>query len=201
MGTLKSTLVLNADGAPVSVVPVSTIDWQDAIRIIYLDRANVLEEYDLWVIRSPSVQMRMPSVIMLKEYQKHNGKVDFNRQNVYLRDRHTCQYCRQKFVSSELTYDHVVPRKDGGKTNWENIVTACYPCNQEKAHHRAMKPWHSPRQPNYWELAEASKFDPITIPDSRWVDYLGWRGKVTVNEKVYAERQLDEIDTRIPFLK
>jgi 5-methylcytosine-specific restriction endonuclease McrA len=201
MGMMKSTLVLNGDGAPVSVVPVSTIDWQDAIRIIYLNRANVLEEYDMWVIRSPSVQMRMPCVIMLREYQKHNGKVDFNRHNVYLRDHHTCQYCQKKFPANELTYDHVVPRKDGGKTNWDNIASSCYPCNQEKAHHRSMKPMNPPRQPSYWELAEASKYDPITVPDARWVDYLGWKGDVTVNEKVYATKQIDEIDSEIPFLK
>ena len=59
-----TTLVLNADAQPVSIVPLSTVHWHDAIRIIYLDRANVLEEYDCWVVRSPSGQGRMPSVIM-----------------------------------------------------------------------------------------------------------------------------------------
>ena len=68
---MSTTLVLNADGQPVSVVPLSTVPWQDAIRIVYLDRAVVLESYSRWVVRSQFVQLRMPSVIMLKDHQKH----------------------------------------------------------------------------------------------------------------------------------
>jgi len=83
---MKATLVLNADATPMSIVPLSAIPWQDAIKLVYLDKASVLEEYNRWVVRSPSVQMRMPSVVLLREYRDHDGDVEFSRHNIFLRD-------------------------------------------------------------------------------------------------------------------
>lgn len=197
---MSTTLVLNADAQPVSIVPLSTVHWQDAIRIIYLDRATVLEEYDLWVVRSPSVQMRMPSVIMLRDYQQHNGKVEFSRYNVILRDNYACQYCGGKFQFDELTFDHVVPRREKGQTNWDNIVSACYPCNQEKAHHSKMKPKRAPKRPTYWRLADNRKKRPITVPDKSWELYLGWKGEVRVDPEVPLQNSIVCIDDDLPFI-
>jgi len=180
----NTTLVLNADANPVSVVPLSTVHWQDAVRIIYLGRATVLSEYNKWVIRSPSIQMRMPSVIMLKAFQKHNGKVEFSRYNVILRDKYICQYCHNKFDFSDLTFDHVVPSRDGGKTNWDNIVSACSPCNQVKAHHRHMKPLNNPYRPTYWELANNRKKIPIVVPHQSWKDFISWESEIEINERL-----------------
>ncbi len=196
---MHGTLVLNADAQPVSIVPLSTVDWHDAVRIIYLGRAVVMEEYDLWVVRSPSVQMRMPSVIMLKEYQQHNGKVEFSRYNVILRDNYTCQYCKNKFPFKELTFDHVKPRRDGGKTEWDNIVAACYPCNQKKAHYAKMKPKKAPKQPSYWELAEVRKRRPITVPNAFWEQYLGWKSEVLIDESVVLKNSVEVLDENLPF--
>ena len=196
----KDTLVLNADAQPVSVVPLSTIPWQDAIRIIYLKRAAVMEEYDLWVVRSPSVQMRMPSVIMLNEFQQHNGKIDFNRQNILLRDNYRCQYCGDTFQENDLTYDHVLPRTYGGKTNWENIITSCTVCNQKKGHRTDIKPLKDPIRPTYWELASKSKNLPITIPDERWQDYLNWQGPVRIDPRRVSHFSVDSIDENLPFI-
>jgi len=187
---MSTTLVLNAGGQPVSVVPLSTVHWQDAIRIIYLDRAKVLAEYNRWVVRSPSVQMRMPSVILLNEYQKHNGKVEFSRYNVILRDNYKCMYCGEKFEFGDLTYDHVVPRRDGGKTSWDNIVSACGPCNQAKAHHRKMKPRKIPYRPTYWELAANRKKRPITVPHESWKSWIGWESDILVD----ANLRNDNVD-------
>ncbi len=194
----NTTLVLNADANPISIVPLSTIHWQDAVRILVLGRASAIENYDKWVIRSPTVQLRMPSVIMLKEFQRHNGKIEFSRYNVILRDSYTCQYCGEKFDFNELTFDHVIPRKDGGKTNWENIVSACYRCNQEKAHHHHMKPIMKPYRPNYWQLANNRKKFPITVSSSAWVQYLNWDSDV----KVDGSKSIDNFDSQVdlPFL-
>jgi len=181
------TLVLNADAQPVSVVPLSTVNWQDAIRIIYLDRATVLGEYNRWVVRSPSVQMRMPSVIMLKNYQQHNGKVEFSRYNIILRDNYKCLYCGEKFEFNQLTYDHVIPRRDGGKTEWKNIVSACAPCNQEKAHHHKMKPKRQPHIPTYWELAGIIKTMPITVPHQTWKEFMIWDSEIIVDDSLQTE--------------
>lgn len=195
---MSTTLVLNAGGQPVSVVPLSTVHWQDAIRIIYLDRAKVLEEYDRWIVRSPSVQMRMPSVILLNEYQKHNGKVEFSRYNVILRDNYKCLYCGEKFEFSDLTYDHVVPRRDGGKTEWTNIVSACGPCNQKKAHHRKMKPRKMPYRPTYWELAGNRKKRPITVPHETWLNWVFWESDVLVDENLGRNNVEKEFSMKIP---
>lgn len=180
----RSTLVLNADASPVSVVPLSTIHWQKAICIIIKERANVLEEYNRWIIRSPSISMKMPSVIMLTEYQDHDGNVEFSRYNVYLRDNYTCQYCDKKFAHDELTFDHVIPRRDGGKTIFENIITACGECNQEKGHEYHKKPLKKPYQPSYWDLAKNCREMPLVVPHGSWINYLGWNGEITVNENL-----------------
>lgn len=197
---MNATLVLNADAQPVSIVPLSTVAWQDAVRIIYLGRAAVMEEYDLWVIRSPSVQMRMPSVIMLKEYQQHNGKVEFSRYNVILRDNYTCQYCSEKFPFKELTFDHVIPKRSKGKTDWDNIVSACYPCNQKKAHHAKMKPKRKPKRPTYWQLAEVRKQRPIIVPIASWEKYLGWKNRVDIDDSVVLKHNVEVIDENLPFI-
>lgn len=178
---MSTTLVLNADALPVSVVPLSTVYWQKAIKIIYKERATVISEYSRWVIRSPSVEMRMPSIIMLTEYQVHNGKVEFSRYNVVLRDNSCCLYCGETFPVHALTFDHVVPRRDGGKTEWTNIVSACNKCNQEKAHHHRMKPRKAPHHPTYWELAANRKKHPIVVPHESWLSWINWGGKVTID--------------------
>lgn len=195
---INTTLVLNADASPVSVVPLSTVHWQDAVRILVLNRAIALENYDKWVIRSPSIQLRMPSVIMLSQYQQHNGKIEFSRQNVILRDMYTCQYCKEKFAFHDLTFDHVIPRRNGGKTTWNNIVSACYNCNQTKAHHVKMKPNINPRRPNYWELSSNRKFFPITIPDSSWIAYMGWEGEISI-DKSAVKNNIEKIDESLPI--
>lgn len=196
---MSTTLVINADGQPVSVVPLSTVHWQDAIRIIWLDRAAVMEEYNRWVVRSPSVQMRMPSVIMLKEHQKHNGKVEFSRYNVILRDKYRCQYCGAEFDYGDLTYDHVVPRRNKGRTTWENIVSSCAPCNQKKAHHTNMKPLKAPYRPSYWELAANRKQRPIVVPHESWIPWIMWEGEVTVDDSKNYEN-VEFVDETVPFL-
>ena len=122
-------LVLNADFRPLSYYPLSIWCWQDAIKAVFLDRVNILSEYDT-LVRSPSFQMRLPSVVSLKSYVKPTRFPAFTRFNVFLRDRFTCQYCGDR---EDLTFDHVVPRSKGGVTTWENIVAACSACNLRKA--------------------------------------------------------------------
>ena len=172
------SLVLNADFRPVSYHPLSLLGWQDTIRLVYQDKVNVVATYDR-VVRSPSLEMDLPSVISVKEYVNHDKlKVAFNRFNVFLRDIFTCQYCGDPKSSSELTFDHVVPRSKGGETKWDNIVAACADCNTKKNNHLpseiGMKPLKTPRKPTPWELKEAGrKFPPKYLHES-WLDYLYW---------------------------
>ncbi|HEV2652028.1 MAG TPA: HNH endonuclease, partial [Rhizomicrobium sp.] len=99
-------LVLNADYRPLSYYPLSLWSWQDAIKAVFLERVNILEEYDR-VVRSPSFEMRLPSVVSLKTYIKPARNPAFTRFNLFLRDRFECQYCG---AEDDLTFDHVIPR-------------------------------------------------------------------------------------------
>jgi 5-methylcytosine-specific restriction endonuclease McrA len=122
------TLVLNQSYHPVARVP-----WQRAITLVFLGKVEVVEEYEDRTVRAITFEIKMPSVVrFFRSLSKRKPIVRFSRENVYARDHGQCQYCGRKVVRAEATYDHVVPRSQGGKTNWENIVIACVPCNQGK---------------------------------------------------------------------
>lgn len=112
--------------------PDSTMHWMKAIVLVVQNKVDVIEEYDV-SCNSPSKHFQIPAVIRLRRYvNKHKGGVKFSRNNVYARDHHNCCYCNKRFRQRDLNYDHVIPRVRGGKTVWENIVTACYRCNGRK---------------------------------------------------------------------
>ena len=121
-------LVLNADYRPLSYYQLSLWSWQDAVKSVFLDRVTIVSNYDRQ-IRSPSFEMKLPSVIALKSYIAPQSKPSFTRFNVFLRDCFSCQYCGS---GEELTFDHLLPRSKGGETNWDNVVTACSSCNVKK---------------------------------------------------------------------
>ena len=170
-------LVLNADFRPLSYFPLSLWSWQDAIKAVFLERVNVVSEYEREV-HSPTWRMRLPSVISLKEYVPQNRRPAFTRFNVFLRDSFTCQYCGSGFPAEHLTFDHVVPRAKGGRTSWQNVVTACSPCNLRKGHrlpHRAgMHPLRAPGQPSTYELQENGRAFPPNYLHESWRDFLYW---------------------------
>ena len=121
-------LVLNADYTPLSYYPLSVWPWQTAIKAVFLDRVDIVAEYEREV-RSPNHRVKLPSVIALKSYVRPSAFPAFTRFNLFLRDKFECQYCGS---GHDLTFDHVVPRAQGGRTTWENVVTACAPCNLKK---------------------------------------------------------------------
>ncbi len=167
-------LVLNADFRPLSYYPLSLWPWQEAVKAVFLDRVNILSEYDTCV-RSVSSQFKLPSVVSLKTYVKPQRHPAFTRFNVFLRDRFECQYCG---APDDLTFDHVVPRSRGGQTTWKNIVTACSPCNLRKGgkmpKNAQMFPRQAPFQPTVHDLqANGQKFPPNHLHES-WMDFLYW---------------------------
>ncbi len=170
-------LVLNADFRPLSYFPLSVWPWQDSIKAAVMGRVHILSEYDR-VVRSPSFQMALPSVISLKEYVKLDRRPAFTRFNVFLRDRFGCQYCGEGFRSEDLTFDHVIPRSRGGRTSWENVVTACQGCNLDKGnrmpHDCGMIPLREARQPSSYELRENGRAFPPNYLHESWNDYLYW---------------------------
>jgi len=121
-------LVLNADFRPLSYYPLSLWSWQDAVKAVFLDRVNIIANYDR-AVHSPTTEVMLPSVVSLKTYVKPATHPAFTRFNVFLRDRFSCQYCG---VPEDLTFDHLIPRSKGGRTTWDNVVTACSGCNLKK---------------------------------------------------------------------
>src|SRR5690606_15207836 len=96
-------------------------------------KVEVVEEYDE-DIRSVSITIKMPAVVrMLRAIRGRKRAIKFSRINVATRDDFRCQYCSLKLPLRHLTYDHVVPRSQGGRTTWENIVMACRDCNSRKS--------------------------------------------------------------------
>lgn len=175
-GRLKQhpALVLNADYRPLSYYPLSLWPWQEAVKAAFLDRVDIVAEYDA-VVRSPSMEIRIPSVVVLKDYVKPQRRVAFTRFNLFLRDEFRCQYCGSR---GDLTFDHVVPRASGGITSWENVVAACSSCNLRKGskslRRAGMSLRRPPRRPGSEELRNLGrKFPPNHLHDT-WVDFLYW---------------------------
>jgi len=170
-------LVLNADFRPLSYFPLSLWSWQEAVKAVFLDRVNIISQYDQ-VVRSPNFEMQLPSVISLKDYIPAVRRPAFTRFNVFLRDRFTCQYCGKVFPSQELTFDHVTPRARGGRTTWENVVTACSACNLVKGsrlpHDCGMHPRQRPVQPTTFVLQENGRAFPPNFLHQSWRDFLYW---------------------------
>ena len=175
--SFSPTLVLNADYQPLSYFPLSLWSWQDTIKAVFLDRVNIVSEYED-VVRSPGFSMKIPSVISLKQYVKTQKSPVFNRFNVFLRDKFSCQYCGAKKQSHDLTFDHVIPRSHGGRTNWGNVVTACSPCNFKKGSKRSneinMFPLIKPVSPNINLLKKNGRYFPPNFLHKSWRDFLYW---------------------------
>ena len=170
-------LVLNADFRPLSYFPLSVWSWQDAVKAVFLERVNIVSEYEEEV-RSPSFSMRLPSVIALKQYVPLSRKPAFTRFNVFLRDRFSCQYCGDTPGTSELTFDHVIPRSRGGQTCWDNVVAACSDCNLIKGNRLpdvcGMIPARAPVEPTNHRLQSNGRAFPPNFLHESWRDFLYW---------------------------
>lgn len=179
-----SALVLNADFRPLSYFPLSLWSWQDTVKAVFMSRVSVISEYDN-MVRSPSFEMRLPSVIALKDYVHMSRRPAFTRFNVFLRDGFQCQYCGQHLKAECLTFDHVVPRSRGGRTTWENVVAACAPCNLQKgAHHpreSGIRPFRRPQQPSNHQLQQNGRAFPPNYLHQSWRDYLYWDSELESN--------------------
>ncbi len=167
-------LVLNADYTPLSYYPLSLWSWQTAIKAVFLERVDIVSHYQREV-HSPSFTMQLPSVIALRQYVRPSQHPAFTRFNLFLRDRFICQYCG---TGSDLTFDHVIPRAQGGRTTWENVSTACAPCNLKKGG-RTPRQAHmvlaeEPIRPTSWQLQENGRSFPPNYLHQSWRDWLYW---------------------------
>lgn len=178
-------LALNSDYKPLSIYPISLMNPQEALKVVMRGKATVVEEYDR-VIQSANHSIRIPKVIAMNTWVDMYAKPKFCRRSIFLRDRFKCQYCGDKFTTDELTFDHLIPRAQGGKTAWDNIVTACASCNALKRDQMpnfsgkkgkaggGLRPFKMPRQPSSMELmiAGLELLDEDVKEDFK--DYLYW---------------------------
>ena len=122
----RSVLVLNQNYEPLNICRA-----RRAIVLVYEGKAEMLEDGSGF-IHSASCEFPLPSVIRLSYIIKRpRPKRRLTRLEVFNRDRYTCQYCGKE--ARQLTLDHVLPRYRGGDQTWENVVSACIPCNRRKA--------------------------------------------------------------------
>ena len=169
MTTNAQVLVLNKTWQPISVVTV-----ERAFGMLVTGAAKALDaqyqmfDYDSWaelgadlrtddVIHTAHIALRVPGILVLQVFDKFpRRQVRFSRQNIYTRDDFTCQYCLTKFPRSKLNLDHVVPRCQGGKTSWTNVVCSCHPCNLRKGgrtpDEAAMPLMRVPKKPSFQSL-------------------------------------------------
>jgi 5-methylcytosine-specific restriction endonuclease McrA len=168
---MSDTLILNANYQPLSWLPLSIIPWQQAVKLLFLDKIKIMETYADWEIHSPSTTMQVPALAITRDYHNFQKGVRFSRQNLYLRDLFQCQYCGDTFESADLTIDHVHPLSKGGKTNWENCVAACYDCNTHKSN-KYQRPLREPFKPDYWTLINRRKRMAHFIRHPSWKLYL-----------------------------
>jgi len=189
-------LVLNRYYQPVHVTSVKralSLLYQGVARAI--DHQYRLYEFADWAalsaanhdaISTVSRRIRIPRVLVLSAYELlPKGRVRFSRLNIYARDVDTCQYCGRQLPRSELNLDHVQPRSQGGKTNWENVVCSCLPCNLRKGgrtpEQARMRLFKKPVRP---------RWTPFFRTASKRVTYREWLPFLTVTDASYWNVEL-----------
>jgi 5-methylcytosine-specific restriction endonuclease McrA len=184
-------LLLNADYRPMSYVPISTINWQDAVRAKFLDRVEVLAEYDR-VIRSQRESMNLPSVVCLRDYVRLDRPAALTRINLLVRDRFTCQYCGRRFPTSELTFDHVIPRSRGGSSCWRNLIASCAPCNASKGdmlpRECGMHPLKTPVHPTLEDLNRVGETMVMGRLHESWLEFLP-KTKAALEDRIMLQEE------------
>ena len=167
----------NADGRVLllnqNYEPLNICRWQRAITLVYLDKA-VMVEADSRMLHSPSMTMRMPSVVRLVRYiRRPLPEIRLSRQSLMERDSYTCQYCGKR--GRDLTVDHVIPRERGGRHEWSNLVACCMDCNNRKGNRTPRETGLSllqrPQQPRFIPYLSFSVMRQA-LGNEVWRDYL-----------------------------
>jgi 5-methylcytosine-specific restriction endonuclease McrA len=165
----QEVLVLNSDYEPLNVCHV-----RRAIVLVYLGKADILHVDDGHCATTTEESFIMPSVVKLRSHVKRPiPELKLSRRTIFARDNYTCQYCGS--TTKDLTIDHVIPKRAGGKASWDNLVTCCRRCNIKKsdklAHQMGMKLARPPRRPRYTPYISLTKY-LLGRKNEVWKDYL-----------------------------
>lgn len=166
---VRDTLLLDQGYQPVKVIP-----WQRAMVLHLLGKVELVTAHG-WAVHTVSRPFPAPAVVRLLRQLRHRPPfVRFSRDNVYLRDGYRCQYCGVDLPARDLTLDHVLPRCQGGKTSWTNVVAACTPCNRRKGRdtpeEAGMPLITKPRRPR-WLAPKVMTMGKAQLP-APWRDWL-----------------------------
>lgn len=136
------------------------------------------DQYD-W-IHTVRFQIAVPRIIRLLGYDKlPRQDVKFNRRNIYARDGSKCQYCGKKYPSTELSLDHVIPKSQGGRATWDNIVCCCVKCNVRKG-------GRTPEQSHMHLIAKPAKPKRSPVIQIRLADERYWSWKQFLDEAYWS---------------
>ena len=163
---VQQVLVLNA-----SYEPLNVCSTRRAHVLVWKGKAEVVERLDEPLRTSTNTYVR-PHVIRLVTYVRVPQAVKrrISRRALFARDGWRCVYCGDG--SSRLTLDHVVPRSRGGESVWENVVTACGPCNLRKGDRLLEEThMHLPRSPRPPAPVLFISLALHRVPET-WVRYL-----------------------------
>jgi 5-methylcytosine-specific restriction endonuclease McrA len=191
----SAVLVLNRNYQPVHVTTVKrafSLLYQGVAKAI--DEQYKLYEFSDWAALSATEDcittinrtIRVPRVVVLSAYEYlPKGRVRFSRLNIYARDHDTCQYCARTLPRTELNLDHVLPRSQGGKTTWENVVCSCVPCNLKKG-------GRTPEQARMALLKKPARprWTPLFRGVVRRITYKEWLPFLTLAESSYWNVEL-----------
>lgn len=200
----SNVLVLNRSFLPIHVTSV-----RRACSLVYSGTANVVDEqyqtFDFtdWVaqpagqseeqIGTSSGSLRVPRVIVLTLFDRLPRRhVRYSRTNVFTRDEFTCQYCGDQPLRAQLNLDHVIPRAQGGRTSWENVVASCVSCNRRKGgrtpEQAKLRLRRSPQRPRWTPLLGAASYG---IRYREWQPFLGHYGS---SRKARRREAAGEVD-------
>lgn len=170
------TLVLNPNFMPVAVFPnLYTVPTEDAIVRHLNGTCAVIYWYDRHVLTPSRHDLYWPSVIVNNSTKSFTKEVRLKRSTLYYRDHCRCVYCDRDLDLNEVTYDHVIPKKRGGKHTWDNVSLACKDCNSKKGDSLPVgkwKPKRMPYAPTFFDLLEKRKKFPVLIDDENWAEFL-----------------------------
>ncbi|HKJ66663.1 MAG TPA: HNH endonuclease [bacterium] len=161
----RQVLVLNQNYEPLQIC-----DVKRAMVMLFLQKAEMVES-DGAVIHTVNRTFPLPTVVRVKRYISYRGyEIVLSRKNIMRRDGFRCQYCGKKEV--QLTLDHVIPKRHGGKDTWENLVTACVRCNNVKGdrtpEQAEMPLQKKPKKPHYVQFLQQHIGEPI----QSWKPYI-----------------------------
>jgi len=177
--------MLDALALNVAGIPMDIISWKRAVTLWALGRAEILATYEDRFIHSPRLSLAAPSIVQCLDARSMPRNfthiLPFTRRNLHARDGGMCVYCGQKVSLSNFTIDHVIPRSQGGKTSWENVVAACMGCNNRKGNRRPrpgeIDLLHEPFIPRLTRAAPRNLVEKLSfrVPPMAWSSYIYWK--------------------------